>query len=938
MYKMLFTPFKIGNVEVKNRLVMSPMGTGLANLDGTPTEDMMVWYEERARGGCGMIYTEVCRVNDATGAAMTRQLSLTRDRNIVPVAEMVSRVHQYGTKMFCQLHHPGRETYTALLGGQPCVGASDRMCLVQKEPTRALTTDEVKGLVQDYVATAVRAQKAGFDGVEIHCAHGYLPGQFFSPYTNNRTDEYGGSFENRMRFAVEILHGIQAACGKDYPVTFRISADEMLDMVGVTEPHIRWQDGVEISKALEKAGASAINVSCGIYETGTTVIEPTTFEQGWRTYFIKPIKEAISIPVIAVNNIREPQLAEKLLEDGVQDFIAMGRTWIAEPHWGTKVMEGREDDIRKCIGCLRCFESLSTNAAKNRPGECSVNPKAFKERLYRDEVRDAQHHRVAVIGGGPAGMSAALTCAQRGMDVTLYEKSAKLGGLLHYASAAPHKERMNWLTEYYEKALPAAGVKVLLGTEATVPALEALKPDAIIVAAGAKPIVPNVPGRDGKNVFGIFDVLDGRSGLENKKVVVVGAGITGLECASYLNAKGCSTTIVDMLDAVAPTGNFYIVADDMMRLKKAGTTVVLKHQLQEITDKGIVVKDLDTQEIKTMECDAVVLSLGITPENGMVDELKAKFENVYTVGGVEDAGGMIHGATNSAYRCARALFAGKPAPSFKVDEASIPKFVSSLNMFNQEGVVAAYLTDPDAIERILPPPLKPFALPVVTFSLYKVGNPNFTEPYYEATLGVYCMLNGQPGLYPVSLLLCGPGQESAQLAGREIAAWPKKIADSCVVTKEQDGCYTASVSRHGTEVMRVRMKPGMYNHGMMHALYQAPAPGKDTMGIAYCYKMDMVINAQGKYDMANCRVLGNVCKYHYNSWQPCFVESMEVRSSEDDPWASLPVTTLIGGAYGSNDLYLNGSLMMALPDVKEALPYIMTQRYDRDLYGEVDRL
>lgn len=938
MYELMFTPGKIGNVELKNRLIMSPMGTGLANLDGTPTEDLMVWYEERARGGCGMIYTEVVRVNDLTGPAMTRQLSLTRDRNVVPMSQMVERVHRYGTKMFCQLHHPGRETYTALMGGQPCVGASDRVCKVQNEPTRALTTEEVKALVVDYVTAAGRAKQAGFDGVEVHCAHGYLPGQFLSPYTNNRTDEYGGSFENRMRFVLEILAGIKERCGKDYPVTFRISADEMLEMTGVTEDHVRWQDGVEIAKALEKAGADAINVSCGIYETGTTVIEPTTFEQGWRTYFIKPIKEAVSIPVIAVNNIREPALAEKLLEDKVQDFIAMGRTWIAEPYWGTKVMEGRENEIHKCIGCLRCFESLTTNAAKNKPGECSVNVKAFKERLYRDETPDLEHHKVAVIGGGPAGLVAALTCAERGMKVTLYEKSDKLGGMAGYAAMPPHKDRINWLAEFYAEALPKKGVEIVYNTEATVEVLEKLGPDAVIIATGAKPIQVSIPGGDGKNVYDILEVLDGRAKLKNQKVVVAGAGISGLDVASYLNDKGCTTTVVDMLDKIAPNANFYIVADETLRLKKAGTSFLLKKKLQEITEKGVVLQDVETNETETVDCDAVVLSFGFTPETSGIAEIQAKFQNVHVVGSAFNANGNIHGATNSAYVCARNLFVEKNEPSFKVPQTDIPKFIASLNMYQQEGIVAAFFTDPDAIARILPPPLKPFMLPVVTFSLYRVGKPNFTEPYYEATLGVYCTLNGQLGLYPISLLLCGPGQESAQLAGRDFAAWPKKVADTCVISRQADGKIIASVTRKGTELIRIAMKPGMYNHGMMHTLYQAPAPGKDTMGLAFCYKVDTILKADNTYGMANCRVLGNLCKYHYDQWQPCYVDSIEVRSSRDDPWADLPVSTVIGGAYAVNDLYLNGSMMLALPDTQEVLPYIMTQRYDRNLYNEVERL
>lgn len=936
MYKTLFTPCKIGNVEIKNRLVMSPMGIGIANLDGTPSEEMIEFYEQRAQGGCGLIYTEVCRVNDVHGAALLRQLSMTRDRNIEPMARMVSRIHKYGTKMFCQLHHPGRETHRSLIGGQLCVGASDRMCKFEQEETRALSTEEVKDLVQDYISAAKRAQQAGFDGVEIHCAHGYLPGQFMSPYTNNRTDEYGGNFENRMRFPIEILEGIRAVCGHDFPVTFRISADEMLDMYGVNEPHIRWQDGVEIAKCLEQAGIDAINISCGIYETGVPVIEPTTWPQGWRSYFIKAIKDAVNIPVIAVNNIREAQVAEQLLEDGVQDFIAMGRTWIAEPQWGKKVMEGREDEICKCIGCLRCFESLSTNTARNYPPECSMNPKAFKEKTFREEKYDAEHHKVAVIGAGPAGLCAALTCAERGMDVTLFEQSDRIGGLVNYAAAAPKKERMNWLMDYYRVMLAKHQVKLRLNTVATVEMLREFGPDAIIVATGAQPISPNIPGKDNENVFGIFDVLDGRSGLEGKKVIVAGAGITGLECASYLNEKDCRVTVIDILDRIAPTGNARVVEDDVMRLKAENTEFMLGVQLVEIRKNGVLLKSLESGEESFLDCEAVVLSLGIASDNALGQKLKDEFDNVHIVGGAVDAGGMIHGATNSAYRVARNLFVEQPKVSFKLPASDIKKFGERFFMGSQEGVAVAFLTDPDVVEKILPPPLKPYTLPVVTFTLCHVKNPSFSAPYYEAVLGVYCTLNGQLGSYPISLLLCGPGAEMAQLVGRDIASWPKKLADECVLKKDGDRMF-ASVTRHGTELIRAEFKLGQYNHPLMHTLYQAPESGKDTKGLAYCYKFDHVNAADGSVSFGNARILGNLCEYHYTDWQPAFA-SIELRSGPDDPWGELPVTTVIGGAYECNDLNLPGNLLLAEVEADEVMPYLMTSRYDRSAFMETDAI
>ena len=314
MYDKLFEKGKIGNVEVKNRLVMTPMGTNLAELDGTVGPAMLAYFEERAKGGCGLIMPEICRVNDVTGAGMFRQLSATSDRHIPGLAKLATTVHKYGSKIFIQLHHPGREGVAALIGGQPCVSASDRMCNVSKQETRPMTLDEIHELVGQFGDAALRCKKAGIDGIELHCAHGYLLQQFLSPYTNKRTDEYGGTFENRMRIVLEIIEDIRRKCGPDFPLGCRVSVDEFLDTIGVTEDYIHIQDGIKICKTLEAAGVDFIDVSCALYETGLMAIEPVSFPQGWRKPFVKAVKDNVSVPVIAVSSIREPAVAESFLD------------------------------------------------------------------------------------------------------------------------------------------------------------------------------------------------------------------------------------------------------------------------------------------------------------------------------------------------------------------------------------------------------------------------------------------------------------------------------------------------------------------------------------------------------------------------------------------------------------------------------------------------
>ena len=935
MYQKIFEQGKIGNVTFKNRLVMSPMGTSLAEMDGSPSEDMIAFYEARAVGGAGLIIPEITRVNDVHGVGMMRQLSVSKDRHIAGLAKLATAVHKHGTKIFIQLHHPGRETVTALTGG-PVVSASAIPCKYLQQETRALSTEEVKALIQQFIAGGVRVKKAGCDGVELHAAHGYLLQQFLSPYTNKREDEYGGSFENRLRMITEIIEGIRAQCGSDFPIGVRLSVEEFLDKTGVTEDYIHIQDGVKIAVALEKCGIDFIDVSVGLYETGNVCVEPISFPQGWRKDLIKAVKDHVSIPVIGVSCIREPQIAEQFLEGGIVDFVSMGRSWLADEEWGRKVLEGRENELCKCINCLRCFESLNAWMGAGIPAECAVNPRACRERRYGNAEYDSKGHKAVVVGGGPSGMIAAKTLAERGIKVTLIDRQSELGGTINLAKKPPLKERMSWIADYYKVEFEKLGVEVKLGVEATAENIAAMNPDAVLVATGSKSIIPrSIPGIDGAHVYTVEEILTGKAGLKGKKALIVGAGVTGLETAEYLCHEENTVVLADMLEKIAPNANHTNVADVCGRLQKYGAQFMMAHALKEIKENGVVLERMSDHKPVTVDADAVVLSLGFRPDNGLVEELKAKGIPVQAIGNaVKD--GTIAPATRSGFEAARALFkTAEKTPSFITAPDDMPNFGKISLMKNQEGIYLAYLTDPAAIARILPPPLKPFSVPVVTVSVCHVKEPTFADDYYEAILGVYCTYGKQLGLYPIGLVLGGPGAEMAVQCGRDNGSIPKKLGSEFVIRRNGDR-VTAQVCRRGTELVNIDLEVGEYNNAMTGMLYQFPEAGKKTYGGGFYFHLDREPDKEGKSHFQNGALLQNLCEYNYHSWEPGFA-SVELKSSIDDPWGELPVRTVIGGAYSSNDLMVHKLNLCEEIDADILAPYLLTARYDRTAFMETGR-
>ncbi len=623
--KLLFTKGKIGSLELRNRIVMPPMGTNMAAFDGEASDEIIDFYEERAKGGCGLIITEICRIDEGAGAGMLHQLSATSPKYIRGLERLADAVHKYDTKIFLQLHHPGREISSYQLGGIQPVAPSAIPCKAIGETPRELTTEECGKLVRRFVRAASYAKLAGMDGVELHGAHGYLIDEFLSPYSNKRTDKYGGSFEGRLTFLAEIVTGIRKKCGPKFPMSVRLSCDEYVD------GGLKLEDSVKIAKALEKLGVSSINVSAGVYESGYAIIEPQGFPEGWKKHLAAEIKRNVSIPVIAVNNIKYPSTAEKYLEEGISDFVAIGRGQLSDPQWGNKAKEGKEDEIRKCLGCMYCFRTLGLQ----RPIECTVNPYLGREYILNDDnlARDGAGRTIAVIGGGPGGMQAAIICAKRGYNVTLYEKSVALGGTMQLAAKPPRKEMIAELIKTMEGELKRAGVKIVLDTEATVDKVKALDPYGVILAVGGLPIVPAIPGIDSSHVCTAEQVLAGDVKLSGKKIAVIGGGVTGLETAEVLSEDN-KVTIVEMKKDVGDT--LYITVKMMLlnALKSAGVKIMTSQKLAEVKKDCILLNDVSSDETKELKADTVVLAMGVRPDSGLAEEFETVFPHVTRVGDV----------------------------------------------------------------------------------------------------------------------------------------------------------------------------------------------------------------------------------------------------------------------------------------------------------------
>jgi 2,4-dienoyl-CoA reductase-like NADH-dependent reductase (Old Yellow Enzyme family)/thioredoxin reductase len=637
-FEKLFSPGKIGKLEIKNRLIVPPMLTEFAAADGSLTERYIRYYEEKAKGGWGLIICEDTSV-DEYGAGFKNLPGLWTDDFIPKHRELTQRVHQYGAKIAVQAYHAGREADSSIKGRRP-VAPSAIQDPTKPETPHELTYEEVENLIEEFAQAIRRAQEAGYDAVELHGAHGYLINQFVSPFSNKRTDAYGGNLMNRLRFPLEIIARAKELTGTDYPIIYRISADEMV------EGGLTIEDTKVIAQILEEAGIAALHVSAGVYKTGAIVSAPSVVRTAPFADYARQIRQLVRIPVFAVDKIIYPQVAESLLREGKADFIAMGRASLADPELPHKVQEGRLDEILPCIGC---WQGCQGKIAEQEAVSCLVNPRTGKEAAYTP-VKTDHPQKVMVIGGGPAGMEAAIVAAKCGHAVTLYEKSDRLGGQWLLAAIPPGKEMLNGFTVWQKGELLRSGVKVVLNTEVTPELAVQEQPDKIIYAAGATPLIPPIPGYQKPLVYTANDILAGKVDLKGD-AVVIGGGLVGAETAEHIAVHNHKTTIVEMRPEIAADLVAGPKAFLMESLKQNGVEQLVNTKVLAIADTGVKVATTDGE--KDIPADLVVLAIGSRSNSALAQELAKQFP-VTVVGDAQAVGKALDGI-NAAYQAALAL-------------------------------------------------------------------------------------------------------------------------------------------------------------------------------------------------------------------------------------------------------------------------------------------
>ena len=617
-FEAMFQPIQIGPMTVANRFVMSPMGNNFANTDGTMSERSASYYGARAKGGFGLITFEATVVyKEAKGGP--RKPCLYDDSTVSSFQAAIAACHQAGAKVSIQLQHAGPEGNTKITG-YPLKAASAIPASCGRETPEAITKEELYRLIECYGDAAVRAKKAGADAVEIHCAHGYLVSTFISARTNKRVDEFGGSFENRMRLPKLIIENIRKKAGDSLAILCRINATD--DVEGGQTA----QDAAAVASYLEKeCGVDGLHLSRAVHLHDECMWAPSLIHGGFSADYVTEIKRAVSVPIITVGRYTEPQFAELMIAEGRADLVAFGRQSIADPEMPNKAKAGRLDLMNPCIGCL---QGCVPNMFKGEPITCLVNPLAGREA----DFKPAQTKKnVMVIGGGPGGLYAAFTAAQRGHAVTLYEKGDILGGNMRLAAYPPGKGDITNMVRSYIAKCEEYGVKMVMNTEVTPAMVAEAKPDAVIVATGSNPLVLPIPGINDTGVIHAGDLLDGKAAV-GKKVLVVGGGMVGCEVADFLGELGHEVTVIELRDQLGPDvipEHRKFLMKDFDTYKVQGVTGAKVAQF--FTD-GVSYTLADGTEGRLEGFDNVVLAMGYRNNDTISEEIKKIVAETYVIG------------------------------------------------------------------------------------------------------------------------------------------------------------------------------------------------------------------------------------------------------------------------------------------------------------------
>ena len=636
MLDSLFSPITINNRQLRNRCIVPAMVMNLCEEDGSCTERFAAYHEAKAKGGFAMIITEDFAITNVAGKGHQYIGGLWKDEHIPGFKEYTDRLHKWGALSIVQLHHPGRQIGVIdadtpwAPSAIPCPFSPDMM-------PHEMTQAEIKLVVKQFGQAAARAKAAGFDGCELHGAHGYLIEEFMSPYSNKRTDEYGGDLCNRMRFALEIIHEVREQTGPDFIIGYKLSSDEWVSG-GLT---------IEDTKAyvpfLEEAGVDYFGVSVGVYRSGDQIIPSMYTEHGWIANNAKEVKLVASVPVYAIGRINDTRVANAIIKSGKADMVAMGRQSIADPETPNKAKAGCFTDIRTCVGCLH---GCDANVNLEKSGTCELNPIIGHEsEAEYQTVMTESPKKVLVIGAGPAGLEAAIGAAKCGHSVTVYDKDRWAGGKYRLASVPPCKGELGAFIVWQMHELKKLNVPVILNTEVTKELVDSVKPDIVIAATGTNPVVPKmIPGYDKDIVVLGTDVLSGKANTGHN-VVVIGGGHAGAETANHIASYMKNVTIVELQEDIAmdevDTPRNALLAD----LKKNEVRVCASTSVQEIKDHSVVVSGKYNEEI---ECDTVVISIGHKPNTVLADELKAAGYDVRVIGDAVSVG-LVGPAVRAGY-------------------------------------------------------------------------------------------------------------------------------------------------------------------------------------------------------------------------------------------------------------------------------------------------
>ncbi len=648
-FKKVFEPTNIGQMRLKNRIVMPPMGTNYAEAGGAVSQRMLDYYEARARGGVGLIIVEgsapSLRCNMSLRGSPSYQASLGDDKFIPGWRKLTDAAHKYNAKIAIQIMHGTLENWdgkVVQVSPSPVIVPA-RVMGILGGPPHELTVEEIAERVKWFASAARRAREAGFDGVEVHGAHQYIVAAFLSSATNQRTDKYGGSVKNRTRFLVEILQAIKREVGPDFPVWVRFNAQEW----GV-ENGITIEETKQMVPLVVEAGAQALHVSA--YAAGSYITTaPIPDTPGFLVPLAEEVKKLTKVPVIAVGRL-DLELGEKILEESKADLIAIGRRLFADPDLPNKVAEGRLGEVTSCIGCMECIERLAFDE-RGEGVTCVVNPALGRERAYQiKSVRKAK--KVTVVGSGPAGMQTAIVAAQRGHNVTLFEKDEKLGGQLNIAALPPFKDDIFPWIKYLVNQVEKAGVEVKRNTDATAEIITKGHPDAVVIATGGTPVMPQILGIDKSNVVTAQDVLSGKA-KAGQNVVIIGGGMVGCETGHYLAGQGKKVTIIEVLSRMASDMFFMTRRRLMDGLRSKKVTLLASATCEEIKEGSVLVNTAEGKK-ETIPADTVIIAVGYEANDRLYKALEGKVSEIYCIGNSSKPRRILE-AVNEGYLTGLAL-------------------------------------------------------------------------------------------------------------------------------------------------------------------------------------------------------------------------------------------------------------------------------------------